>query len=98
MIEEILSEFDEDSIDVTIDPRYPFPIYELDISWKEWCWNDARTARLDATCTQGMYVNPFDYFDEDGNLNSTEMKAAAIHYIKLALAAEDRVGKVSVLA
>lgn len=75
-IEDILADHQDLDIDIEKDDRYPFPLYELEIQWKEWRWNAARTNRLNETIPYGVTVNPDDYLNEDGRIEVDRLKNA----------------------
>ena len=97
-LEKILNQVDPEVINVTLDNRYSFPDYELEITWKEWRWNDARTARLDETISQGVGVNPVDFVGKDGDLDFDRLEKTAVQTLQKIIDSEDRVGQIDVLA
>lgn len=97
-VNDIVSEFTEDEVDVILDPRYPFPDFELEITWEEWVWNAARTERLDETVTEGVCVNPVDFTSKDGSIDFDLLKNAAIKQLRMAVESENRASIVEVLA
>lgn len=96
-INDILDLIPSDEIDVTLDERQPFPDYELEIQWKEWRWNDARTERLHIHDDQGICINPGSYLDKEGNLDNAALLKDAIAKIESILHNEDRVGNIEIL-
>lgn len=97
-VNDIVGEFTEDEVDVILDPRYPFPDYELEITWKEWDWNAARTERLEQTVSKGMCINPVDFAGKDGNIDFDLLKSVAIKRLRMAVESENRASIVEVLA
>lgn len=100
IVHDIVKSYDDelhDDINVTLDEDFPFPEYEMEVTWESRRWNDARTDRLDETSLQGVTVNAFDFIDEGGDLElylSTEIEAVLI----TAIFDEDRVGPINVSA
>lgn len=96
-IEKIAKSISED-IDVIIDKRFPFPDYEVEITWKEWRWNDARTDRLDDYINEGVSVNPESHLNDDGSVNLEEVYAKVHQVILDAYLSDNRAGDIQVIA
>lgn len=87
-----------DDIDVIIDKRFPFPDYEVEITWKEWRWNDARTDRLDDYINEGVCVNPESHLNEDGSVNLEAVYIKVHEVILDAYLSDNRAGDIQVIA
>lgn len=83
-------------IELIEDNARPFPIFELEISWEEWRWNDAGTDRLDETIVEGTTINPVDFLGEDGNLNGIELGKVTMRTLINIAANPERVGAITV--
>lgn len=96
-IKKIAMSISED-IDVTIDERFPFPDYEVEITWKEWRWNGARTDRMDDYCTEGVCINPESHLNEDGSVNLEQVYIKVHEALIDAYLSENRAGPIQVKA
>lgn len=100
MIKKFLATLSEtncvDEIELISDDRYPFPLYELEINWKEWRWNDARTDRMDDTISEGITVNPDDFADEDGRVIVADIEAKVAETLIDLIQNPERVGMITV--
>ena len=100
MIKQILNfisnDYPVDDIDLIIDDKYPFPVYELEVEWDEWRWNDARTDRLDETITQGITINPDDFADPHGRVDHTQLGLCVIGTLVKVINNPERVGMITI--
>lgn len=97
-IHDVLKNISRDEIELILDEEEPFPDYEIEVEWDTYSWNEEGTSRLNEVCPQGVSINPFDYSDEDGNLNEGFLLKDAIRIITDVLNDEDRVGDVRITA